>query len=165
MNEFKISKVENYDLKYWRYTFNKLEALTFNRFHEFYENHILKDQCLFDEFASIMSRNFGMIDANWDIINTTDMSMMFGGWSNGEISQFDGIGSMLSPGHGVSKSRKSPWETTALTDELKSYLIRWGLNTRVLNRYPCCIKSCRCGVGCGFIAKEVAWLQDNVWNK
>lgn len=140
----KITNLSNYNAEEWIWLKNKLDSITYNRFSDFYDNHIKENDCLMEEFATLLKDNFDLLEANWEYINNKDFSMIFGGFTNGEISVKNGISQMISPElHGG-----NAMATVAVSDGMKSFLKKWGLFSRAINRNPCCKPSCRCGVSC-----------------
>lgn len=129
--------------------------MTSDRFSDFYENHISKEDCLMEEFLPLLAQNFNLVGENWGLINGTDFSFMMGGWKNGEISQKMGIAEMIHP----ENYGKDPRSTVAINEGLKAYLKRWGLFSRVLKRNKCCNQSCGCGVTCETLERKMkqAW--------
>lgn len=139
-----ITQVEGYNYEQWTYLKNKLNSITFNRFGCFLDNHILKQKCLFEEFAPMLERNFKLLNANWDTINGLDFMSMSGGWKNGEISMNKGFAEMLNPEH----YGKDPKTTVAVSDGIKSFLKVWGLFSRSINcgSDDCCNCGCSCEI-------------------
>lgn len=141
-----VTDIKGYDYSQWVWIKNKLDSITYNRFSCFFDNHILKNEKLFEQFAPMLEQNFKLVDHNWEIINGKDLSQQAGKWKNGEISQDLGFAEMIDPPFG-----KDPKSTLAITSGIKNFLKVWGLFSRAIN---CGSGNC-CDCGCGCDIKAI----------
>lgn len=150
----KVTEITGYNYEQWVWIKNKLDVMTYNRFSCFFDNYILKNKNLYEEFAPMLEQNFKLINSNWDTINSLDFTMMAGGWKNGEISMNKGFSEMLNP----ELYGKDPKSTVAITDGIKNFLSVWGLFSTAINTNfcnPCCNSCenvCECDIEPAFVS-------------
>ena len=121
-----ITQVEGFDKYLWFQVNTVLMDLTRGKWSCFFENKVLKDECLFEEFAYYLGNQFKYMKINESYINGTDYMYQMGGWTNGEISQQTGFAQYNNPGaFGGSKMA-----TGMIIEPIKMFLSRFRLDSR-----------------------------------
>lgn len=131
---FNLRDVVGFDENLWNSIFLELQILTKHNFSCFFDNYIMRNQNLFNQFAYILGNQFEYMKENEAVFKNTSYEYQVGGWTNGEISQKQGIGEYTNP----KAFGKDPLQTATLTNDMKNFLLAYGLISRLV-----CGRRCR----------------------